>query len=83
MYDYSFKKEKSYFTIFQRKMIGNFSKEDDRELSEEEEIERWMEENKDGRKHNSMLLIFTAFLWRYDNKNHMRNESNWVNIISR
>jgi len=40
MYDYSFKKEKSYFTIFQRKMIGNFSKEDDRELSEEEEIER-------------------------------------------
>ena len=26
MYDYSFKKEKSYFTIFQRKMIGNYQR---------------------------------------------------------
>ena len=72
---YSFKKEK--------KLFFSLSKEDDRELSEEEEIERWMEENKDVRKLNPKLLMFTALILKYGNISHMKNESNWVNIISR
>ena len=68
------KRIKSYFSL---------SKEDDRELSDEEEIERWMEENKDIRKLNPKLLMFTALILKYDNKSHMKNESNWVNIMSK
>ena len=35
-----------------------------------------MEENKDIRKLNPKLLMFTALILKYDNKSHMKNESN-------
>lgn len=71
MYVYYFKKKK--------KLSENLSKEDDREISEEEDTERWMAKNKDVRKHKSMPLIFTALLWRKGNKKDRKDKSSWGN----